>query len=200
MLDVILASPEPVTIIAIAAATTVARALELEPRIAGRCRFVGMHGSIHLGYDGQPGAAPEANVRADVASLRKVFAAPWLDKRITPLDTCGLVRLDGARYQEVYRSPIPALKALMENYKIWAKEVTWMVAADVSTRSSVLFDTVAVYLAYGSEWLEMESLRLRISDDGLTLPDPQGAEVLAALRWRDLEAFCDHLLERLLRR
>lgn len=197
MVDVIMASPEPVTVISIAIASNVARALEIEPRIAAKCRFVGMHGSIHIGYDGQPGAVPETNVRYDIPALRKVFAAPWLEKIITPLDTCGLIALDGARYQQVYRSENPVLKVLIENYKIWAKLVTWMRVDYETVRSSVLFDTVAVYLTYSFDLLEMERIRLSISDEGLTLPDPSGDEVLAALHWRDLERFHDHLLERL---
>jgi inosine-uridine nucleoside N-ribohydrolase len=197
MVDVILASPEPVTVISIAVAANIARALELEPRIAAKCRFVGMHGSVHLGYHGQPGAAPESNVRYDIPAARKIFAAPWLEKIITPLDTCGLVVLDGERYQRVYRSKNPTLQALIENVRIWSKLVTWMTVDFETTRSSVLFDTVAVYLAYSSELLEMERIRLRITGDGLTIPDPTGDEVLAALRWRDLERFYDHLVERL---
>jgi inosine-uridine nucleoside N-ribohydrolase len=197
MVDFIMASPEPVTIISIAVATNIARALELEPRIAAKCRFVGMHGSVHIGYDGQPGAVAETNVRYDVPALRKVFAAPWLEKIITPLDTCGFVVLDGNRYQQIFHSENPTLNALIENYKIWAKLVTWMTVDYETLRSSVLFDTVAVYLAYSFDLLETESIRLRITDDGLTLPDPDGDEVLAALRWRDLDAFYEHLVERL---
>jgi inosine-uridine nucleoside N-ribohydrolase len=197
MLDVIADSPEPVTVISIGVATNIARALEQNPDISARCRFVGMHGSVHLGYGGEPGAVPESNVRYDVESLRKVFAAPWLEKVITPLDTCGLVALDGERYQMVYRSPNPALRALIENYEIWAKLVTWMTVDYTDSKSSTLFDVVAVYLAYCFDLLEMEKIRLRITEDGLTVPDPNGDEVLAALRWRDLEAFYDHLLERL---
>ncbi|MFO7586214.1 MAG: nucleoside hydrolase, partial [Anaerolineales bacterium] len=197
MVDVIMASSEPVTVISIAVATNIALALEIEPRIATKCRFVGMHGSVHVGYNGQPEAVPESNVRYDVPALRKVFAAPWLERIITPLDTCGLVVLEGERYQQVNRSENPALRALIENYKIWAKLVTWMTVDYDETKSSVLFDTVAVYLAYSYDLLEMERIRLRISDDGLTLPDPGGDEVLAALRWRDLDEFYDHLVERL---
>ena len=66
-----------------------------------------------------------------------------------------------------------------------------------TVKSSVLFDTVAIYLAYSFDLLEMERLRLRITDDGLTLPAPAGDEVLVALRWRSLDGFYDHLLERL---
>ncbi|MCG2788083.1 MAG: nucleoside hydrolase [Anaerolineae bacterium] len=197
MVDVIMASSEPVTVIAIAVATNIARALEIEPRIASKCRFVGMHGSVYIGYDGQPGAVPETNVRYDVPALRKVFAAPWLEKIITPLDTCGLVVLDGERYQQVYHSESPMLKALIENYKIWAKLVSWMKVDYEDVKTSVLFDTVAVYLAYSANLLEMETIRLRVTDDGLTLLDPAGDEVKTALRWRDLDGFHQHLLERL---
>jgi inosine-uridine nucleoside N-ribohydrolase len=198
MVDLIMASPEPVTIVSIGIARNVARALEIEPRIAARCRFVGMHGSMYLGYGGQPGAAPEANVVGDVPALRKVFAAPWQEILITPLDTCGLVVLTGAGYQKILRSTKPALKALIENYRIWAKLVTWMMVDFEDAQSSTLFDTVAIYLAYSRDLVEMEKIRLRVTDDGLTVPDPAGDEVQVALRWRDMEAFYDHLLERLL--
>lgn len=197
MVDVIMASPKPVTVIAIAVATNIARALEIEPRIASKCRFVGMHGSIYIGYDGQPGAVAETNVRYDVPALRKVFAAPWLEKIITPLDTCGLVVLDGERYQQVCHSENPMLKALIENYKIWAKLVSWMKVDYEDVKTSVLFDTVAVYLAYSADLLEMETIHLGVSDDGLTLLDPAGDEVKTALRWRNLDSFYQHLLERL---
>ncbi len=197
MLEVIAASPQPVTVISIGVATNIARAIEQNPELTSKCCFVGMHGSIHLGYGGQPGAVPETNVRYDVQALRKVFAAPWLEKIITPLDTCGLVMLDGERYQRVYRSPNPALRALIENYEIWSKLVTWMTVDYTDSKSSTLFDTVAIYLAYSFDLLEMEKIRLHITDDGLTLPDPAGDEVLAALRWRNLDGFYDHLLERL---
>lgn len=197
MVELIMASPEPVTVLSIGVATNVARALELEPGIAAKSRFVGMHGSVHIGYGGEPGASPEANVRGDVPALRKVFAAPWIEKIVTPLDTCGVVRLQGERYRRVYESSNPLMKALIENYNIWAKLVTWTKIDFEDTQSSVLYDTVAVYLAYNFDLVEMERIRLRITDEGMTVPDPDGEEVLAALRWRDLEKFYDHLLERL---
>ncbi|MBN1260148.1 MAG: nucleoside hydrolase [Anaerolineae bacterium] len=197
LIDVIMTSPAPATVISIGAATNIARALDLEPRIATHARFVGMHGSIYRGYDGTPGATPEANVKSDIPALRTVFVAPWQEIVITPLDTCGLVVLEGERYQEILHSPNPALKALIENYRIWARLVTWMTVDYEDVRSSTLFDTAAIYLAYSQAWLEVTPVRLRVTDEGLTLPDPAGHKVLAALRWRDLAAFYDHLVERL---
>jgi inosine-uridine nucleoside N-ribohydrolase len=199
MIDLIMASPQPVTIISIAAATNIALALQQKPEIAQRCRFIGMHGSIHLGYGGTTGAVAEANVIGDVNALRSVFAALWLEKMITPLDTCGLVVLNGDLYQTIYHSQNPVLQALIENYRIWAGLVTWSWGASesVDQHSSVLFDTVAVYMAYSQALLEMETVSVRITDDGMTVLDPSGYELRAALRWKDLNAFNRHLVERL---
>jgi inosine-uridine nucleoside N-ribohydrolase len=197
MVDLIMSSPEPVTIVSIGIARNIARALEIEPLLAAKCRFVGMHGSIFLGYGGQPGAAPETNVKGDVSALRKVFVAPWREILITPLDTCGLIVLTGQRYQRVLHSTNPALKALIENYRIWAKQVSWMTVDFEDSKSSTLFDTVAIYLAYSQHLVEVEKIRLSVTDDGLTIPDPGGDEVQVALRWRDLDGFYDHLLVRM---
>jgi inosine-uridine nucleoside N-ribohydrolase len=169
----------------------------MEPRIAEKSRFIGMHGSIYLGYNGQTVPVPEANVRGDVPALRKVFSAPWREILITPLDTCGLVELSGDRFQKIFNSGNPVLKALIENYRIWAELVPWMTVDYQDFKSSTLFDTVAVYLAYNRDYVEIEKVKLRITDEGLTIPDPNGNEVKAALRWRNLEAFYDHLVERL---
>ncbi|MFA5265410.1 MAG: nucleoside hydrolase, partial [Opitutaceae bacterium] len=95
MIEAIMKSPEPVTLIAIGPVSNIARALECEPRIAGKCRFVGMHGSFRVGYGGSPAIVAESNVKGDPAALRKVLSAPWLDVLLTPLDTCGTVSLGG---------------------------------------------------------------------------------------------------------
>jgi hypothetical protein len=108
-----------------------------------------------------------------------------------------LVVLEGEHYQKIYHSPKPTLRALIENYAIWAKGVNWMKVDFDAVKSSTLFNTVAIYLAYSRDLLEVEPIRLRISDEGLTLPDPAGDEVLAALHWRDLAGFYEHLVERL---
>ena len=186
MVDLIMSSPEPVTIVSIGIARNIARALDIEPRLAAKCSFVGMHGSIFLGYGGQPGAVAETNVKGDVSALRKIFAAPWREILITPLDTCGLIVLTGQRYQRVLRSTNPALKALIENDRIWARLDPWMTADFEDSQSSTLFDTVAIYLAYGQHLVQIEKIRLSVTDDGLTVPDPAGDEVQVALRWRDL--------------
>src|SRR5580692_10686885 len=50
LIDVIEASPTPVTVVAIGPVNTLALALKRAPDIASKCRFVGMFGSFDVGY------------------------------------------------------------------------------------------------------------------------------------------------------
>jgi len=196
LINVIHASPLPVTIIAIGPTGNIAEALQRDPSIAAKTRYVGMQGSIDVGYgDGPPVA--EANVRGDAAAFRSVLEANWLDLRITPLDTCGNVALAGERYQRLRRSGDPLVQALIENYRIWSGLVTWIKVDFLETRSSTLFDLVATYMAYNEEDLEFETIPIRVTDDGMTVRDAAGVPVKVAIRWKDQPAFLDHLTRRL---
>ncbi len=192
LVEAIMGSPEPVTIVAIGPLPNIGAALEREPRIASRARLVGMHGSIRLGYDGAPRISAEYNVAADPGACRKVFGAPW-DVTITPLDTCGLVVLEGARYRAVRDSRDPLARAVIENYRLWSRD-----KAVAEERSSVLFDTVAVYLAFSEELLAMERLGIRVTDEGYTVIDDGARPVRCATAWKDLAAFEDLLVRRLI--
>jgi len=194
IISTIMNSPQPVTLIAIGPMPNLAAAFAREPRIATRARFVGMHGSVRLGYGGKPQPDAEYNVKADPAACRKVFAAPW-NITITPLDTCGLVQLKGAKYAAVRDSKDPVARAIIENYRAWAAAGGNPQRAD--TASSVLFDTVAVYLALAEELLQIENLGIRVTDDGMTVLDPAARPIRVATKWKDLAAFEDLLVRRL---
>ncbi len=189
MIDLVMKSPVPVTILGVGPNHTVAAALEREPAIAAKAVFVGMQGAVRKGYDGGK-VCPEYNVKAAVAPSKKVLAAPWKECVITPLDTCGLVRLRGARFQAVADCPDPLVQALVENYRIWAKK-------EKVAESSVLFDTVAVYLAYPGPkpLLEMEDLKIAVTDRGVTAIDPAGARMSVATSWKSLDGYGDLLVE-----
>ncbi len=196
IVDTVMSSPEPVTLIAIGPVVNIAAALQREPAIAERARFVGMHGSIRRGYDGRPQVDAEYNVVKYPHACQAVFAAPW-EITITPLDTCALVRLEGERYRAVRDCDDPLIRALMENYRIWARHVSWARGIDPDVSSSVLFDTVAVYLAFSEELLLVETLPVRVTDDGYTRVEPGARLVRCATEWKDLPAFTDLLVQRL---
>jgi inosine-uridine nucleoside N-ribohydrolase len=194
VLEEIRNSPRPVTLIDIGPSTTVAEALRLDPTIAPKTSFVGMQGSVRKGYDGGA-AGPEWNVKADVPAARATLLAPWRRTIITPLDTCGLVRLGGETFRTVRGNPDPLVRALMENYRLWAKKGSLEELAE----SSVLFDTVAVYLAFPGPkpLLSMEDLALSVADDGMTRIDPSGARMSVATSWTDLGEYGRMLARRL---
>jgi inosine-uridine nucleoside N-ribohydrolase len=192
LVEAVMASPEPVTIIGIAPLGNIAAALAIEPRIASRARFVGMHGAIRKGYAWSSRIEPEFNVAQNVAACRSVFAAPW-DVTLTPLDTCGRVVLEGDHYQWARGCGDPLMRAVMENYQAYEGGRGDMV------RSTVLFDTVAVYLAFAEELLAIESLGVGVTDEGMTIEDPTRRPLRCAMGWKSLDGFHDLLVERLTR-
>jgi inosine-uridine nucleoside N-ribohydrolase len=189
-------SQPPVTLICIGPVPNIAEALKREPRIAQRARFVGMHGSVRGGYGSAKQPIAEWNVKCDPKALQQVFAAPW-EITITPLDTCSLVTLTGEKYQRVLHTTGRTVADLITNYRLWVPGDAKLSADMADQRSSTLFDTVAVYLAMRQDLCEMETLGLRVTDDGLTVIDPQGKQVNVATKWNDLGAFEDFLVERL---
>ena len=202
MIDLIMNSPETITVVAVGAVPNIARALEREPRIAAKCRFVGMHGSFRVGYGGSREISAEANVRSDPAALRTVLGAPWQDILLTPLDTCGLIDIEGEDYHAIWCATEDAmLRALIENYCIFAPRVGWMHCDYFALRSTVLFDCVAVYLAYAEDLVGIETLTFNVTDDGFTRLDPRGQfKARVATTWKDQAAFEQDLADRLLQR
>jgi len=190
----IMKSPAPVTVISIGPTATLAAALAREPRIATKARFVGMHGSVRRGYGGGRNVDAEYNVKQDVKACQRVFTAPW-DMTITPLDTCGVVHLGGDKYAAVRDSKSPLAVALMENYKLWCAANNQK--GHEERDSTTLFDTVAVYLALADDLLVMETLGIRVTDDGFTRIDPQAKVMRVATEWKDLGAFENLLVKRL---
>jgi inosine-uridine nucleoside N-ribohydrolase len=195
IIDTIMSSAQPVTVISIGPMPNVAAALEREPRIAGRARLVGMYGSVRKGYDGSAKVSPEWNVKADPKACQKAFKAPW-EITITPLDTCGVVSLDGDRYQKVRDSKDPIAATVIENYRLWSK-ANHQSGNPAETHSSTLFDTVAVYLAFSQKLCKMERLGIEVTNDGFTRINSSGKITDVATDWTNLDGFRDLLVTRL---
>lgn len=199
LVDTAMAATEPMTLVAIGPPPNLKAALEREPRIAGKLRLAGMYGSLHVGYDGKPKPEPEWNVKSRTAAARALLAAPWVDAVVTPLDTCGRVRLSGERYARVRASTDPLVRGLMDAYAAWCRQRDWC-AKDpeyVASKSSTLFDPVAVYLAISRDLVKTETTGVRVTDEGMTVPDPSAPPVTWATEWKSLDGFEDWLTTRL---
>jgi len=196
LIDTITNSPEPITLICIGPVPNISEALRRETNIVKQSRYVGMCGCIRKspkGYGrGSGGVVPEYNVAAHPKAYQKVFDEPW-DITITPLDTCGFVTLKGEKYSAVRECEDPLVQAMIENYEIWSLNHP----ERFEVQSSVLFDTVAIYLAFSEELLVMEKLGIRVTDEGYTVIDPKAKATNCATDWKDLAAFEDFLVKRL---
>ena len=190
-------SETPTTVIGIGPVPVVAEAARKDPWIGRKARFVGMHGSVFLGYKGKPDPEPEYNVRVAPEALRTVLEAEW-EPTLTPIDTCGLFDLRGDRYQTVLNSDAAGIAELMDNYRVWIPRAKWVQPIDPDRRSTTLFDIVAVTLAFTEKWLQMETLPIEVTDDGSTVVNREdGRPTRLALKWRDLDGYADHVVERL---
>jgi len=211
LIDTIMKSSSKIKLVAVGPLPNIAAALEREPKIANKAEFVGMHGSIRRGYGNNPKPSPEYNVKAFVKEAQMVFTASW-DITITPLDTCGIVQLKGQKYQKVLNNNSPLTNALMENYRVWYRqgilnndrdlsedELDKRVDEKCNSSSSTLFDTVGIYLAMSIELVKMEKLPIIVTDDGYTKIDENGKKINCATEWKDLGAFEDLLVDRLIK-
>ena len=195
VIELIERSPQPVTVISVGPLHTMAAVLRRQPGVAAQASFVGMHGSVRKGYGGAKQPSAEYNVKANVPACRTVLSAAWRHTAITPLDTCGLVTLAGPRFAALKQSPDPVVKALLENYRVWSGKKQ----LDELKASSVLFDTAAIYLAYpaGQPLMQLETLPIIVTDDGMTRIDPTGRKMSVATAWKDLDAYRDLLVRTL---
>ena len=211
LVDTVMKSRKPIKVVAVGPLPNIAAALEREPKIAEKSEFVGMHGSVYRGYGNSSKISAEYNVKACVKEAQKVFTAGW-DMTITPLDTCGIIHLKGQKYQKVLNRNSPSTRALIENYRAWYKqgilskekdisesELTKRVDKKLNSSSSTLFDTVAIYLAMSTDLVKMEKLPIKVTDDGYTRIDKNGKMINCATEWKDLGAFEDFLVSRLIK-
>jgi inosine-uridine nucleoside N-ribohydrolase len=118
---------------------------------------------------------------------------------ITPLDTCGLVVLRGDKYAKIVACQDPVVQALVDNYKFWwkARDDSEKDPDRATKASSTLFDTVAVYLVFADQLCQMETLPIRVTDEGMTVVDAGAKKMRVATAWKDLAAFEDFLVARL---
>ena len=199
MCEVVASSSEPVTIIAIGPVPNIAAALARDPSLPTNSRLVAMLGSLRRGYLGADKPAREYNVKVHPLAAQSVLETPW-DITLTPLDSCGVAALTDERFERVRGDPDPLMRAVLDNHFGWFEAVAeWpmMKRLDPEKTSSILYDCVAVYLAFTEDGLVMEDLGVKVTDDGKTLIDESALHMKCATGWRDYDVFADLLASRL---
>ena len=198
MARIVADEPGETTVIGIGPLTNLAMFCRHYPGLVSKCRLVAMLGSVYRHHHGEPGAIAEYNVRIDIPAAQTVFAAPWREIVITPLDHCGLIQLNGERYRAVKESDDPVATQIISGYRAWR---AYFGKTDEATETSTLYDTAAVHLAWSDDFTQFEALRLVVDDQGFTRISRQyGRPVKVAVGWSDLDGYLDLLVARLLNR
>jgi hypothetical protein len=87
-------------------------------------------------------------------------------------------------------------RVVIENYRAWAIKGK-INEAQVESRSSTLFDTVAIYLAMMKrDFVVMEKLGIRVTNSGYTAIDGKAKKIDCATDWKNVGAYEDFLVER----
>ncbi len=188
--------PGVTTVIGIGPLTNLAMFCRHYPGLVSKCRLVAMLGSIYRRHDGESGPIAEYNVKIDIPAAQTVFAAPWREIVITPLNHCGLIKLDGERYRSVKESADPVAAQIISCYRAWRASFG---QTGEATETSTLYDTAAVHLAWTDAFTQFETLPLVVDDPGFTRISPRyGRPVKVAVGWNNLDGYLDFLAARLL--
>jgi inosine-uridine nucleoside N-ribohydrolase len=198
IIDTIVNSSEPLELIAIGPLGNIASALNKNSEIINNSRYIGMQGAIRKFYEDMPDIKVEYNVAQNIPATKTVFYSEW-DKTITPLDTCGVVKVSGNNFDLISESNDPTPSTIFEITKLWAKKRGFYNKMMEEKTTSTLFDPVAIYLAYSEEFLNIEELKIAVTDKGRTLEDKAGSLIRCAISWNNLKAFENHLTDRLLK-
>lgn len=188
----ILNSSLPITLIAIGPLGTVSKALKLNSHITKKSRFIGMHGSIRIGYlGGRP--SREYNVIRNIHACKHVFSASW-EKTITPLDTCGSVVIKGELFKKVMNSDNETVRLIKEHSEIWNQKSKIVIPEG---QTSTLYDTAAIYLGFSENLMKIEELPIEVTTRGQTKISEKGNLIRCATAWKDLDEFKELLVNRL---
>lgn len=176
-----------VVIIAIGPLTNVAALLTQYPGEKSRIRrIVLMGGSIAHGYYPNSGPTAEYNIAADAQASRAVFAS-GVPIVMAPLDVTWHLQLDAAHQKRIYDQGTPLANALEAIDKLWGQP------------TPTLHDPMAVGLLLSPRLATLESLHIRIAEDGKTVVVPRKpANALVAVK-NDPARFIDFYTRRLTR-
>ena len=162
LLDEIQRNPAEITLVAIGPLVNLGAAIEKDPETFRKLkRVVMMGGSIYRGYGdlgpGQPrGPEPEWNIKNDIPSAQKLFAA-GVPLFVMPLDSTQL-KLEAKDRNFLFRQGKPITDALTLLYHEWGQE------------TPTLFDPMTIAFIVEPELCPVAPMLIRVDEKGYTRP------------------------------
>ena len=180
----ILESPcKDVVVLEIAPAANMPYLLSKYPSIAKKARVKAMAGSIYRGYDNSSTPTNEYNVRMCPKCMQELFQS-GMNVTITPLDTCGVFRLDVEYLRQLLIPPLPLPSAIVTSWTYWCTYET----CTPQVHTDVFYDVVGAFLVHPDPQalLNIQPLKIWVTDDGYTVVDDvKGTPIDVALTWKD---------------
>ncbi|OGG05253.1 MAG: hypothetical protein A3F83_14305 [Candidatus Glassbacteria bacterium RIFCSPLOWO2_12_FULL_58_11] len=182
--------PHQVTLISVGPVTNLADVIDKDPEAWKLVKEVySMFGSFYIGYGGDPVPSAEWNVVADVPSAQK-FMTSGVPITLAGLDVTTLVKFSAERRLELLERHSPLTDAICSLYSLWS--------LDSPGRDPVLFDPVAVTMAFSDEFVSLRRANVRITDEGYTVVDESRPPNCRIGMHIDREKFIGWLTRRLL--
>ncbi|MCI0376278.1 MAG: nucleoside hydrolase [Gemmataceae bacterium] len=174
------AKPGELTLVAIGPLTNIAGLLSKHPDAKGLIkRVVIMGGSVRRGYGGNNEPEPEWNVKTDIDAAKAVFAS-GVPLTVAPLDATAQLKLEPALRTGILRSNRSLNQELNALYQLWEET------------DPILFDPLAVTLAFTERFCRLEDLCLAVDDKGfMRLADGKpNARVALATKREEFLKWC----------
>jgi len=166
LLDEIRKNPGEITLVAIGPLMNVGAAIDKDAATFRKLkRVVLMGGSLYRGYgdvgsETPRGPEPEWNIKNDIPSAQKLFAA-GVPLFVMPLDSTQL-KMDAANRNSLFRQGTPLTDALTLLYHEWGQE------------TPTLFDPMTIAFMIKPELCPVEPMSIRVDDQGYTRPFDAG--------------------------
>ena len=165
------------------------RIIESKPEII----LIGIGPMTTKNYKDRPGIVSEYNIAADIPASKVVFSANWKEFTITPLDHCGNMTIDGELYQQLFHSHQAIPKTILDCYKKWL--IFHQSSEHYETESSILYDTVAIHLAFTDKYVIFDDMNLVVDDVGFLRKESWGKSIRVALTWSNIGQYKAELVE-----
>ena len=166
LLDEIRRNPGGITLVAIGPLLNLGALIDKDAATFRKLkRVVLMGGSIYRGYgdvgSGAPrGPEPEWNIKNDIPSAQKLFAA-GVPLFVMPLDSTQL-KMDAANRNFLFRQGTPLTDALTLLYHEWGQE------------TPTLFDPMTIAFIIKPELCPVVPMNIRVDEKGFTRPVEEG--------------------------
>lgn len=222
IIRVIRASSHPVTIISICPVTTLVAALDRDPAIVDNSKVVSMSAHFRenvsmrsfnrkarLLHEPTQSEEPsdwepmrDANVIGDGPAYQRLLDSSW-DLTLAPSNISFEAVMKGPVWNHFLESEDRVARMIVRDYREQVGSESnrpFDDFFDFSTddRSSWLWDTVAVAMAYDNQFLKTETLNLAIDSNYVVRETQQGRPATVATSWLDLDGFLHDVNQRVL--